>query len=367
MAGIAELPKISADAHVDEPHDLWYERLDSDLRDYAPRRITASSEGGWSLVVNGNPIGWSELSAEEAAAAEAERVAAATVDVRLDMMRTDHINGEIVFPTIGLYAWDIANPMVGRGVCQVYNDWIREQIGGHDRIKLAMMIPAWDADMAIAEVERVAGDGSVGGLLLPLVGKPEWNARDWEPMWSAIADSGKPAVMHQGSGHDMIFYRGWGSATANLLATQSMAPRAAALLSCSGILERHPNLHAVFVECNGGWIAWAMQTLDYYYEAHSEIGWTKPKLDHLPSHYIRNQIHSTFQDDPVALTNIGETGAACLLWGNDYPHPESTYPNSGKILDRLFEGIDSDSARAIVGGNAQRLFGFADNVMESVP
>jgi hypothetical protein len=55
------------------------------------------------------------------------------------------------------------------------------------------------------------------------------------------------------------------------------------------------------------------------------------------------------------------------LWGNDYPHPESTYPNSGKILDRLFEGIDSDSARAIVGGNAQRLFGFADSVMESVP
>jgi predicted TIM-barrel fold metal-dependent hydrolase len=367
MTSTVDLPKISADAHVDEPHDLWYERLDVNLREFAPRRIHANADGGWSLVINGNPIGWSELSAEEAAAAEAERVAAASPDVRLNMMKTDRINGEIVYPTIGLYAWDIDNPMAGQAVCRVYNDWIRQQIGGHDRIKLAAMIPTWDADMAIAEVERMAGDPSVGGLLLPLVGKPEWNSREWEPMWAAIAGTGKPAVMHQGSGHDMIFYRGWGSGTANLLATQSMAPRAAALLSCSGILERHPNLHAVFVECNGGWIAWAMQTLDYYYQAHSEIGWTKPKLAELPSHYIRHQIHATFQDDPVAVANIAGTGAECLLWGNDYPHPESTYPMSAEVLDRLFERIDTDSARAIVGGNAHRLFGFADTVLESVP
>ena len=73
MASTAELPKISADAHVDEPHDLWYERLDPDLREYAPRRITASGDGGWSLVVNGNPIGWSELSADDAAARAANR------------------------------------------------------------------------------------------------------------------------------------------------------------------------------------------------------------------------------------------------------------------------------------------------------
>ncbi|OBJ00629.1 hypothetical protein A5660_24840 [Mycobacterium alsense] len=367
MTSVLELPKISADAHVDEPHDLWYQRLGPDLRDHAPRRIRASDDGGWSLVVNGSPIGWNELSAEEAAIKEAERVAAASPDVRLKMMTTDSINAEIVFPTIGLYAWGIANPAVGQAVCQVYNDWIREQIGGHDRIKLAAMVPTWDVDMAIAEVERVCVDASVGGLLLPLVGNPDWNSRQWEPLWSVIAASGRPAVMHQGSGHDMIFYRGWGSGTANLLATQSMAPRAAALLSCSGILERHPRLHAVFVECNGGWISWAMQTLDYYYQAHDEIGWTKPKLAELPSHYIRQQIHSTFQDDPVAITNLADTGAECLLWGNDYPHPESTYPHSAKVLERLFQGIDINSTRAIIAGNAQRLFGFNESVLKDVP
>ena len=53
----ALLSKISADAHIDEPHDLWFERIDPSLRDRAPRRIQAEQEGGWSLVVDDNPVG----------------------------------------------------------------------------------------------------------------------------------------------------------------------------------------------------------------------------------------------------------------------------------------------------------------------
>ena len=69
----ARLAKISADSHIDEPHDLWFERLDADLRDRAPRRIQAEQDGGWSLVIDDSPLGWSDLSAEEA---QAQRVGA---------------------------------------------------------------------------------------------------------------------------------------------------------------------------------------------------------------------------------------------------------------------------------------------------
>ena len=62
----AQLPKISADAHVDEPHDLWYGRLPTSLREQAPRRIQANVEGGWTLVVNGDAIGWDDATVTEA-------------------------------------------------------------------------------------------------------------------------------------------------------------------------------------------------------------------------------------------------------------------------------------------------------------
>ena len=126
------------------------------------------------------------------------------------------------------------------------------------------------------------------------------------------------------------------------------------------MLERFPDLHVVMVEVNAGWLAWTMSTLDEYYLAHQKNGWTKPILAELPSHYLRRQVHATFQDDPVALHNIPFTGTDCLLWGNDYPHPESTYPDSNTVLDRLLADVDDDDARAVVFDNAARLFGFSD-------
>jgi predicted TIM-barrel fold metal-dependent hydrolase len=360
----ALLPKLSADAHVDEPHDLWFERLDESLRDRAPRRIQADPDGGWRLVVDGEAVGWVSSSAEEAAVEEAARTAAVSPEARLAMMRTDHVNGEVVYPTIGLYVWNIADPAVGRASCRVYNDWIWERLGGEDRIRLAGMVPTWDVAEAIAEVVRNAEAGFAAHLL-PLVGTPEWNLPEWEPLWDAVEETECPVVMHQGTGHDMIFYRGWGSATANLLATQSMAPRATALLACSGVLERHPQLHVVLVEVNAGWLAWTMSTLDTYSQAHSH--WTKPKLAEPPSAYIRRQVHATFQDDPVAIANRELTGVDCLLWGNDYPHPESTYPHSDRVLDRLLEGVDDDDVVCITGRTTSALFGFGDAVLAERP
>jgi predicted TIM-barrel fold metal-dependent hydrolase len=359
------LPKISADSHVDEPHDLWFDRLPVDMREHAVRRIQADEDGGWTLVVDGSPIGWNDISSDEAARRERERLDAASIPARHEMMRIDGINGEIVYPTIGLYCWNVSDPRVGRACCEIYNDWILERLGGDDRIRVAIMLPTWDIDMTVREIERLADHPSVGGLLAPLVGDPEWNLPGWEPLWDVVSATGKPLVMHQGTGHDMIFYRGWGSPTANLLATQSMAPRAAALFSCSGILERHPDLHVVLVEVNAGWMAWADSTLDEYYQAHAT--WAKVKLAEPPSHYIRRQVHATFQNDPVAIHNLPLTGSGPLLWGNDFPHPEATYPNSNKVLEALLAGVDEADAVAITSGNALRLFGFEPSILETAP
>ena len=163
----AKLAKISADAHVDEPHDLWYERMDHDLRDRAPRRIQTEQDGGWSLVVDDNPVGWMNLTAEEAQAKEDERMAAVSPAVRLEMLRTDSVNAEIIYPTIGLYAWNVGDADVGRQACRVYNDWALERLGGVDRIRIAAMIPTWTLEMAIDEVQRMGAHESVGGLAAP--------------------------------------------------------------------------------------------------------------------------------------------------------------------------------------------------------
>jgi predicted TIM-barrel fold metal-dependent hydrolase len=78
----------------------------------------------------------------------------------------------------------------------------------------------------------------------------------------------------------------------------------------------------------------------------------------LPSELIRRQCAATFMYDPVAINNRHVTGIETLMWGNDYPHPEGTWPKSRAVNDEQFAGIPADEARAIVHGNAARLFGF---------
>ncbi len=376
MLDVDALPKISADAHVNEPHDLWYARLPADLRDDAPRRIQGNEGGGWRLVVNGevDTSGGRLPNAEAKAREQAEedrlneeRESGATIGARLAMMRSDRIHGEMVYPTIGLYVYGVENPTVGIASCVVYNDWIHEHLGDDcPRVRYAALIPAWDAESAIVEIHRVARWRGVAALMLPLVATPTWNDPHWEPLWAAIAQTGLPVVMHQGTGHDMIFFRGWGSPTANLLATQSMASWTSALLSCSGVLDRHPDLHVVLVEVNAGWMAWAMSTLDEYFVAH-RAQLRKPHLPELPSFYLRRQVHATFQNDPVAIAGRQFTGVECLMWGNDFPHDEGTFPNSHKVIAGLLDGVDPADAAAITGGNALRVFHFDREILTTSP
>jgi len=347
---------VSADSHVNEPHDLWFDRLPAGLRDRAPRRIQRTPEGPWEIVLNGSLLGWANLDATEAERMEAEREAEASIDVRLAMLATEGISAEVVYPTIGLYGWSLPDAELGVACCRAYNDWIFERLGGLSaRVRLAAMIPTWSPAGAIAEIERSAARGFATALV-PIIASPDWNHRQWEPMWSALTAAGLPAAMHQGTGHEMIWVRGPGAATTNLVATQAVAPRTATLLAASGVLERHPDLHVVLVEVNAGWLAWTMHTADEYYLAHAH--WSHPKLTELPSHYLRNQVHATFQRDPVGVANRGLTGVECLMWGGDYPHPETTYPHSLDVLAELFVDVAPADAAAIAGGTAARIFGF---------
>ena len=84
----------------------------------------------------------------------------------------------------------------------------------------------------------------------------------------------------------------------------------------------------------------------------------KPKLSLKPSELIRRQCAATFMYDPVAINNRATTGVETLMWGNDYPHPEGTWPESQAVNRDQFDGVSRRRLDAIVHGNAARVFGF---------
>jgi predicted TIM-barrel fold metal-dependent hydrolase len=47
-----------------------------------------------------------------------------------------------------------------------------------------------------------------------------------------------------------------------------------------------------------------------------------------------------------------------MMWGSDYPHSESTFPQSRKILSEILEGVSEDEQGKIVGLNTARVYNF---------
>ena len=89
------------------------------------------------------------------------------------------------------------------------------------------------------------------------------------------------------------------------------------LLVASGVLERHPKLRFVLVECGIGWLAWVLQTLGQINEKRHM--WIRPKLELKPSEYFQRQGGATFCDDEVGLNNRSRHRSRLFVMGQRLP------------------------------------------------
>jgi len=126
-------------------------------------------------------------------------------------------------------------------------------------------------------------------------------------------------------------------------------------LTSAGVLERHPDLRIAIVEAECGWLAWTLAAMDSMVEKrHLYLR----QLPLKPSEYFLRQGTVAITDDPVGIHNLALTGTDCVMWGNDYPHDEGTFPNSRQVIDAMREVVDPEPLADILGRNAARLFDF---------
>ena len=343
---------ISTDAHVTEPIELYSERLDTDLRHRAPHIDTRN---GWRvLVVEG-------LSSRKLMSAGEREVAVVgdwDIATRVRDQERDGVSAEVVFPTFALQAcFSSDDPTLQRALCRAYNDWATEVLGGHHRILPVGLVPAIDIEEAIREVQHVAEAGFRALFLPARVPSRPYNDGAYDPLWAAITETGLPVTFHSGTGYEPRVVRGPGGAVINyILGAQLDGPMVLLSLAAGGAMDRFPELQVVTVETGASWLGWIMTQADRIYEDHSM--YAQPKLSLKPSELIQRQAHATFMFDPVAVNNRAVTGISTLMWGNDYPHPEGTWPESRSACEEQFAGVSDGDFNAIVNGNAAAVFGF---------
>jgi len=109
------------------------------------------------------------------------------------------------------------------------------------------------------------------------------------------------------------------------------------------------------VENESGWLPFMVQQWDYYYRRFRGVN--PPPFTKDPGDYVRNQVFSCFFNDSVCGRNLEWWGQDNLMWSNDFPHPNSTWPNSIKVIRRDLGHLPLATQTKVLAANVSRLYG----------
>lgn len=371
---------ISCDDHLDLqylPAGLWQTRLPPKLRDRAPhveerdgRAIWVCEDkswGGWSgkrRAAGPKPI----FNAFDRGGVDESEMHPANPQLRLADMDRDGVQAQVMFGPVTSMAID--DPAFRVACYTTYNDWLSEFCStAADRLIGVAMLPPSDPVAATDEVYRLAKLGNIRQANLQVAQTtPRLHDEAWEPLWNAFEETGLILSFHV-----FVFFATGPTApefgktagvftNTKLFISQFLDPFVD--LFAWGILERHPKLRLVMAESGLGWLPWVVQELDYRHWRLWEAKdyWAERggiDLEMKPSELFKRQVYATFQEDYVAMDLLKYYGEGHVLWASDYPHPDSTWPNSRKTVDRQMAHLSPETRQTLTHDNAAALYGLA--------
>ena len=185
---------------------------------------------------------------------------------------------------------------------------------------------------------------------LPPEGHP-YSSRGYDPFWQAAAELRMPISLHvvtggpaqasaeptrqgdRGARKATRPESGW-SRYYMFLTTDVQQSLFTILMG--GVLERFPKLKMVSAENDTGWLPHFMYRLDHAYNKYGAHRAANSEMK--PSEFMRRQLWATFQDDPIGPATYKFFGTDNYMWASDFPHTDSTWPNSLKVIKRTLPG-----------------------------
>jgi len=389
-----ELPTIvSVDDHVVEPSHVWERWLPERFREAGPhverRGIgTMKHVGGGQYEQSFDPEGpqadcWVY---EDLVYIHKRHVAAVGFDrddmtmspitydemrpgcydpkARVEDMRINHVEASLCFPSFprfcGQTFTEAKHRELGEACVYAYNDWmVEEWCGDSDGQLLPLpIIPLWDADLAAGEVVRNAERGARAvcfSEIPPHLGLPSIHSGEWDPFIAACQDTQTVICMHIGSSSRMPATSA--DAPVAVAATLSFGNAMASMSDWlfSGKLVQFPDVKLAYSEGQIGWIPYILERADTVWEEHRAWGGVADLIPEPPSTYYYRQMYGCFFRDQHGIDSLDVVGEDNITFETDYPHTDSTWPDTKAVATKLMDGVPTDVVEKIMRGNARRM------------
>jgi predicted TIM-barrel fold metal-dependent hydrolase len=379
---------ISVDDHIIEPPNVWVDRVAADKRERAPHIERDGKSEFW--VYDGKRLPTSGLSAVAGKSKEEFSPEPVTyqemragcydpVERAKDMDRAG-ILSSLCFPSLprfcGQLFMEASDREFGFECLQAYNDWVIDDwcAAAPGRFIPLMLIPMWDPPLAAKEMERCAAKGFTAfafsenpePLGLPTIHDTN---RYWDLVMSAASDLGLVACMHVGSSSTLPAISKDAPFMANLAWGASRTSGTMLAWLFSGMFTRFPHLKIALSEGEIGWIPYflerAEQVLDkqrfwvqrgVQFDGHAG---TDVDLDTINIRALfRDHVFGCFIDDAHGIASIETIGEDNVMCETDYPHSDSTWPDSIQIVKKRIGHLKPELQYKLLRGNAERLYRF---------
>ncbi len=365
---------ISVDDHLVEPADLFVDRLPSALQDRAPKVVTQSDgtefwefEGrnypqiGLNAVV-GRPK--DEWSMEPARFDEMRRGCWDPV-ARLDDMDLDGVWASLCYPSLiagfaGSVFSQTSDVALGLACMRAWNEWhLDAWVGTNPARFIPVQIP-WLVDPVLAgdEVRRNAERGfkAVSFLENPVdLGLPSMHTEHWDPFLAACEETDTVVCLHCASS-------GWSASRspgAPLELLTTLFPVNALVTAAdwlwSGVPTRYPALRICLAESGIDWVPMLINRIDYVMD-HSATGqgaWTDAAH---PTEVLRRNFWFSVIDLTSTLQLRDEIGVGHIVLESDYPHADSTWPETRARAQKALADLPVDEVEQLCWRNASGLF-----------
>jgi predicted TIM-barrel fold metal-dependent hydrolase len=369
---------ISVDDHVVEPPHAFAGRFPAKFADDAPR-IVATDDGGeawvWQDQLLPN-VGFNAVAGRpnteygfEPTRFDEMRRGAWDVDARVADMDVDGVYASVCFPSflpgfVGqrLTLWPDDNELAFAAL-RAYNDWhLDAWAGAHpDRFVPNQITYLRDPEIAAQEIHRNAERGFKAATFSEApdkLGLPSIHSGHWEPLFRACAETGTVLCLHVGS-----------SGTSPTTSDDAPPEIPAVLFGAYGMYSavdwlyskipvRHPDIKICLSEGGIGWVAGIMDRLDHCYKY--QLGYlpTWRDVDASPTEVLQRNFWFCALDDDAGMRVRDRIGVDHILVESDYPHADSSWPDTQAMLERQLagQGVSDDDARRITWQNASELF-----------
>lgn len=263
------------------------------------------------------------------------------------------------------------HPVLKNAVAYAANGYLLDRIVPED-IYCLMMLPQWDPEAAVEEIDRVGDERGIVGAYGWFGPFALFGDTDFDPVFEALVDNDLPLVLH-GS---LAYWPQHTPVGDNMLTWTEIlgfdwpvhAQVTTVNLIMSGVFDKYPDLNVVLQEGGHWWLPFMRFRMDEFYEDHPDDIQITPRkydsgeryLDKLPSEYLRENIYTCTQ--PLALPERTGDAKAMLelsmaedtfLYSSDWPHQTLDPPTWAYTSNAL----DDDLRARVLSENAEELFG----------